>query len=368
MQPTLYAVISDIHANYQALEAVERDAVRVRQQLKADSLHFIVLGDVVDYGPQPNECMEWITKHAEIIVQGNHDFDVGELSFNKPQTISPKLWPITIWTRAVTKREYRLRMYEWVRFLGGHYGKLSAAGLQDFMLFHGSVQRGYNGAIVTPREAWINIQQLKQNGLKYGLFGHTHMQGCFVEDVVDDPWGAQKNGNHQKALCYLVCPGNTRLENKTDPSWLPKLLSPAMEGHGVGCTPWSAMPDNPALLNPGAVGQPRLPWAAQGIAEFDNRAAYMLLKSNGRIEYQFRRVPYDVDQTIRLLREKVYWPPDGYQQLQGSDILREVEHPKPNPYPQDAWDALMVDFRNVVKTMESRLPEVVDTLVKQLRK
>jgi putative phosphoesterase len=56
-------VVSDIHGNWPALEAVARephDAV-------------ICLGDIVGYGPDPAACVQWVAEHAECVVQGNHD-------------------------------------------------------------------------------------------------------------------------------------------------------------------------------------------------------------------------------------------------------------------------------------------------------
>ena len=64
-----FAVLADIHANYQALLAVEQDALR----RTGGQVSFVSLGDVVDYGPQPNECMAWVRTHARIAIQGNHD-------------------------------------------------------------------------------------------------------------------------------------------------------------------------------------------------------------------------------------------------------------------------------------------------------
>ena len=84
-------VISDIHGNRAALEAVvavEHDAV-------------ICLGDIVGYGPQPRECVRWIRQHADFVVQGNHDRAIAE-------DVSPRCRPefewladaVSPWTRA----------------------------------------------------------------------------------------------------------------------------------------------------------------------------------------------------------------------------------------------------------------------------
>jgi predicted phosphodiesterase len=64
------AVISDIHANFPALEAtaqaIEREA--------PDAIW--CLGDLVGYGPNPNECCAWTQEHARVCLVGNHDLGV----------------------------------------------------------------------------------------------------------------------------------------------------------------------------------------------------------------------------------------------------------------------------------------------------
>ncbi len=58
-------IVSDIHGNIEALRAVEKAAGDV------DTVLF--LGDVVDYGPQPRECIEWLRGHGRMSLRGNHD-------------------------------------------------------------------------------------------------------------------------------------------------------------------------------------------------------------------------------------------------------------------------------------------------------
>ena len=64
------AVISDIHANLEALTTV-------LSYLKQQPIHRIIcLGDIVGYGPRPNECVEQIRQNCEICLMGNHDHAV----------------------------------------------------------------------------------------------------------------------------------------------------------------------------------------------------------------------------------------------------------------------------------------------------
>jgi predicted phosphodiesterase len=61
-------VISDIHGNSAALEAVAAEP--------HDAL--VCLGDLVGYGPEPGACVRWIRQHAALVVQGNHDRALGD--------------------------------------------------------------------------------------------------------------------------------------------------------------------------------------------------------------------------------------------------------------------------------------------------
>jgi diadenosine tetraphosphatase ApaH/serine/threonine PP2A family protein phosphatase len=62
-----YGIFSDIHGNLEALEAVLEELDR-RQVDKR-----ICLGDVVGYGPNPNECVELVRERADLVLAGNHD-------------------------------------------------------------------------------------------------------------------------------------------------------------------------------------------------------------------------------------------------------------------------------------------------------
>lgn len=63
-----FALLSDIHANLEALKKVLRDI----EKQGVEKIHF--LGDVVGYGCDPNECIKLINGHCEIKLLGNHDY------------------------------------------------------------------------------------------------------------------------------------------------------------------------------------------------------------------------------------------------------------------------------------------------------
>jgi predicted phosphodiesterase len=64
------AVISDIHANYHALEAVLAEVTAERPD------EVWCLGDVVGYGPEPNRCCRLVAEHVTLCLAGNHDLAV----------------------------------------------------------------------------------------------------------------------------------------------------------------------------------------------------------------------------------------------------------------------------------------------------
>jgi len=360
MRPKLYAILSDIHANFQALEAVVQDATAVARKQEADSLHFIVLGDVVDYGPQPNECMAWTRNHAEIVVQGNHDLDVACSVYQPPKTIDPQYWPITIWTRMILQRAHKMAIRDW---LPGIYGQNWSMpdDLKGFMLFHSSLTSGHQGYIVDPRAAWDNLQ-LFRDGVTYGLFGHSHIQGYFIDDPL-----AKRRANNKMTKMMVVSPEKSKLNTLNGSErWQPEILQPDSEHEGVGYTRWKDLPAQPTLFNPGAVGQSRSHGTTRIIAQHDNRAAYMLLKSNGCMQFQFRRIPYNFEETIRRLREDVVWPIPRYADKQGSDILKPIET---NPFTPEVWRGeLMEEYRQTIALMTTALPKLVeDKLIPQLR-
>lgn len=59
-------IISDIHGNYAALRTLSETW---------DELW--VLGDLVNYGPEPKEVVAWVRDHAHVVVRGNHDHAIG---------------------------------------------------------------------------------------------------------------------------------------------------------------------------------------------------------------------------------------------------------------------------------------------------
>src|SRR4051812_13109591 len=116
------AVISDIHGNLAALEAV-LDAIRPE---RLDAIW--CLGDTVGYGPRPNECCALVEESCTIVLGGNHDFVVaGTLEI---ESFSAAARDAAEWTQTVLTEQSRV-------FLTGLE---PVARIESCALYHGSAR------------------------------------------------------------------------------------------------------------------------------------------------------------------------------------------------------------------------------------
>jgi predicted phosphodiesterase len=153
-----YLILSDIHANLEALKAVLSDARGRYEQI-------LCLGDLVGYGADPNAVLEWARANVTVAVRGNHDKACLE-----PETLEyfrPMARAAAIWTREVLTPE-NLRYLETLPRGPLHY--------DGFDLVHGSP--------VDEDEYLFSLSDVAQirSELQSGLlfFGHTHVQGGFL--------------------------------------------------------------------------------------------------------------------------------------------------------------------------------------------
>jgi len=153
------AVISDIHANLPALEAV-LEAVG-----SCDGLW--VLGDVVGYGPHPDAVVERLKAEGAVAVQGNHDAAVlGRI----PMGVFNDLARAAVaWTAGVMKHEN----LEWLAGLP----ETRVEG--DFTLAHGSPRDPLWEYLFSIPAARINLAAFET---PYCVVGHTHHQLTFRDD------------------------------------------------------------------------------------------------------------------------------------------------------------------------------------------
>jgi diadenosine tetraphosphatase ApaH/serine/threonine PP2A family protein phosphatase len=103
-----YAVFTDIHANLEALEAVLAKIDELAKEKPIDQIWF--LGDLVGYGPNPNECITKLRERTDVIIAGNHDWAaVGKIDledFSAAARISAE------WTAEQLTEEHRTFLAE----------------------------------------------------------------------------------------------------------------------------------------------------------------------------------------------------------------------------------------------------------------
>ena len=206
------AVVSDIHANLHAFESV-------LSAIDADPVDELwCLGDIVGYGPKPDECCELVRARAAACLCGNHDLAVrGTLDLLE---FSGDAGIAAAWTRSVLSE----RSLEWL-------GTLEPFGsAHDVALFHGSARDPVWEYVLTSEAALATLLLTEEQIV---LVGHSH------------------------AALHVVLRG-TELEG-----------GPSPDGTvlGLGEARW--------VLNPGSVGQPRDgdPHAAYLVLDLEARTA-----------------------------------------------------------------------------------------------
>jgi len=236
-------MLSDIHGNLAALEAVLASA--------PPDLPVWCLGDVVGYGPSPNECIERLRSLDHRCIVGNHDWavmnkvDVRE--FNPDAQLSVQ------WTQQCLE--------------GDNLAYLESLNRKElhgeFTLVHGSPREPIWEYILYPPVARLNLAHFDS---PYCFVGHTHVPRIFRFRVQDDEETCQEE--------HLLEGGPRRL------------------GEGR------------LIINPGSVGQPR---------DGDARASYLVLDVDD-LTYEYHRVAYNVAKTQRLM-EKARLPDRNIMRL-----------------------------------------------------
>ncbi len=154
-----YAVISDIHSNFEALTKVLRDIH------KRHINEIICLGDVVGYGANPDEVAEVVRSEVRYAVRGNHDdalYDEGTYSM-----INPYARAAVDYSREVLSAENG----EWLK------GLPLTHKLDDVLLVHSSPSDPHEWKyVVTEADARVELSSFEE---KICLIGHTHVPVIF---------------------------------------------------------------------------------------------------------------------------------------------------------------------------------------------
>jgi len=239
----MFAVVSDIHGNLEALTTVLEEIDR------RGVTHLFCLGDVVGYGPNPMECLDLIAQRTKAAILGNHDFAV----FYEPYNFNSGAESASYWTRKQFENDPdpATRANRW-KFLASLPVRVRT---DDFTAVHASPRRPINEYIF-PDDIYTNPSKfvsIFERFERLCFVGHTHVPGVFLEG--------------------------------------PDFYSPDELDYRFELT------DEKAIVNVGSVGQPR---------DRDPRASFVIVNpsTNGFGGYiEFVRLVYDVDITVRKVEQ-----------------------------------------------------------------
>ena len=229
-----FLILSDIHSNLEALEAV-------LEKTRGEYDRVICCGDLVGYGPNPNEVTESVRQLKPLVIRGNHE--KAALGMVDLTLFNPLAKKAALWTQSVLTKENR----DYLASIPS--GPIDESG---FTLVHGSVL-DEDEYLVDLEEA---LQSLHSAWNPLTFFGHTHVQGGFV---------FFKDGR----AGFL----NPEIKNGMTESQL------------------HIDSQNRFLVNSGSVGQPR---------DYDWRAAYVIYDGEEQLVRYFR-----VDYAIEATQEKM---------------------------------------------------------------
>lgn len=198
-----YLILSDLHANWEALQAVLESADGQYDRI-------ICLGDLVGYAADPNAVTEWVRANASAVVRGNHDRACAGIE--DLEWFNPVARAAAEWTRAALSPENLAYIAALPK------GPLA---VEDFQIMHGSLL-DEDAYLILPADAGEVFPYLES---PVAFFGHTHVQGGFewVRDRVltigpPDP-EAQKDMllEFDPDAAYLINPGSVGQPRDTDP-------------------------------------------------------------------------------------------------------------------------------------------------------
>ena len=238
------AILSDVHGNLDALEAVLADAA---QQSAIDQLW--CLGDLVGYGPQPNECIALLRDRNALCVAGNHDWAaIGKMD---TADFNPEATEAAVWTGQQLSDDHRA-------YLDSLPAQLLAGPAGEFTLVHGSPREPIWEYLTHVSIARLNFDYFHT---PYCLVGHTHVPLIF-----------QRPSTNEKTPQYRTLVPST---------------GAAIE-----------LGEHRLIVNPGSVGQPR---------DGNPAAAYMIFDSTsigvgGAGALTMRRVEYAVPAVQEKMR------------------------------------------------------------------
>ena len=183
-----YAIISDIHANFEALQAV---LARIKE-LSVDQT--VCLGDVVGYNANPNDCADIVRESGMPTICGNHD--AVACGIEEPWGFNPVALQAALWTR----EHLSPVNLEWLRKLPDNMQ------FPHFLAAHGS-PTDRDCYLFTWEDVLPHLQYVTDQNYRLCFFGHTHSPGIFSADGM---YSVDDNGKFQlgDGKTFFINPGS----------------------------------------------------------------------------------------------------------------------------------------------------------------
>jgi len=297
-------VLSDIHGNLVALESVLSAAAG-----KYDAIW--CLGDIVGYGPRPNECVDLIREKASACVIGNHDWAALDRPGINVDDFNPHARFAVLWTREQLTDANR-------DFLDSLADKpIRPIADESVIMTHASPREPVWEYILAPSTALENFMEFDE---EICLVGHTHKPAIFAWQMLESvpaygvaerqtlagspvaaAVGASTTG---VSVADALTPGIPSVDDDLTPLDDPFAGVARSSAEDVVCV--SALQPQPntttllrspyptrLIINPGSVGQPR---------DNDARASYAILDLEHRT-WRYDRVAYPIELTQAQMRE-----------------------------------------------------------------
>jgi predicted phosphodiesterase len=272
-------VISDIHANLLALETVLSAAAG-----QYDSIW--CLGDIVGYGPRPNECVDLIREQAAVCVIGNHDWAALDRPGVNIDDFNPYARQAVLWTQeqlTSASRAYLDSLPD---------TPVRPRPEQSLLATHASPREPVWEYILTPTIALENFALFDE---QICLVGHTHKPAIFAWQMQEALPAIEERSAEPVETAATAGAANTAgaAAVKAEDGAGRAVVNVSYLQPQAGLTVRLNVSERLRLIvNPGSVGQPR---------DNDARAAYAILDLE-RMTWRYERVPYPVELTQNQMR------------------------------------------------------------------
>jgi predicted phosphodiesterase len=267
----MFAVISDIHSNIEALTTVLADIEK--RGIKT----IYCLGDVVGYGPNPTECLDLIINKTKWCVMGNHDYAV----FYEPTNFNYAAEQASFWTRDVLETEDRGQLVR-AEPAGARKTEDIRPQTSDLRPVTSDSDRRWNFLGTLPMRRTLKTKL----GANTAVIDFVHAspkrpinEYIFPDDVYSNPIKIHVLFERVKHICFV---GHTHLPGVflDEPDfYLPEELGDR----------YPIIDNEKAIINIGSVGQPR---------DGDRRSSYVYADGN---EVHFVRLEYDFETTAKKI-------------------------------------------------------------------